>query len=400
MPPYSFYPIEKALNKCCGNCTKLRTKKYFANISEVTPLTINSSDFVLLFLGSSSAVTLYSFYFLPVIYAPSVFYITHKGVPILQRLFTSCLSLYPLIVICLLMAVISGFMAWIMETWNNEEEFPRPFFIGWFEGFWWGFVSMTTVGYGDKTPKSFFARVFSIIWILIGVALFSIFTALLTTAIMQANNPKPPGMRGANVGVLKYREYDASIIAKNGGNLIESSGWDFQSDTLQLIAMLRKKEIDGVLFDKYTLSYVSTIFEEMLVGKENTYKKDIEYFLNETSRTEKLTGEKYSFGILVKYYTDYEYFRSAIVDNRLTLETGITLYYNTEKKKIEEDVLFSPSGPLFLVSVTTIVAIIGGICAFGICFELWRRHMVLCQLKLWKCNVSSCSLFEEKGEQV
>ena len=33
------------------------------------------------------------------------------------------------------------------ETYFNEEEFPRSFSKGAYEGFWWAFVSMTTVGY-------------------------------------------------------------------------------------------------------------------------------------------------------------------------------------------------------------------------------------------------------------
>lgn len=33
------------------------------------------------------------------------------------------------------------------ETYFNEEEFPRSFTKGAYEGFWWAFVSMTTVGY-------------------------------------------------------------------------------------------------------------------------------------------------------------------------------------------------------------------------------------------------------------
>ena len=32
------------------------------------------------------------------------------------------------------------------ETFFNEEEFPRSFTKGSYEGFWWAFVTMTTVG--------------------------------------------------------------------------------------------------------------------------------------------------------------------------------------------------------------------------------------------------------------
>ena len=59
------------------------------------------------------------------------------------NLLKSILRLYPLIIVCLLLAVVSGFIAWIIETWKNEEEFPRPFMIGWLEGIWWSFITMT-----------------------------------------------------------------------------------------------------------------------------------------------------------------------------------------------------------------------------------------------------------------
>jgi len=32
------------------------------------------------------------------------------------------------------------------DTWYNKSQFPRTFPRGPFEGFWWAYVSMTTVG--------------------------------------------------------------------------------------------------------------------------------------------------------------------------------------------------------------------------------------------------------------
>lgn len=116
------------------------------------------------------------------------------------------------------MALISGFIAWIMETWTNEKEFPRPFHIGCFEGFWWGFVSMTTVGYGDKAPRSFAARIFSIFWILVGITVCSMFTAALSNKIDEAREVATQEIQGNQIAVLKYRRLfdDAMVVAAHG----------------------------------------------------------------------------------------------------------------------------------------------------------------------------------------
>ena len=36
---------------------------------------------------------------------------------------------------------------YLQDTGMNTDEFPRGFIKGCFEGFWWAFISMTTVGY-------------------------------------------------------------------------------------------------------------------------------------------------------------------------------------------------------------------------------------------------------------
>ena len=40
--------------------------------------------------------------------------------------------------------------------------------------------------YGDKSPRSVVARVFAIIWIAIGITMFSMYTASLTSALTNA----------------------------------------------------------------------------------------------------------------------------------------------------------------------------------------------------------------------
>ena len=93
-------------------------------------------------------------------------------------------------------------MIWIMETWYQKEEFPRSFLSGLFEGFWYSFVSMTTVGYGDKIVNSLSARLFSVIWILVGIIMFGLLTSLITTELINAMQPPDYSMRGNDVGAL------------------------------------------------------------------------------------------------------------------------------------------------------------------------------------------------------
>src|SRR6476619_8408848 len=49
------------------------------------------------------------------------------------------------------------------------------------DGIYWAVVTMTTVGYGDKTPKTTAGRVIAVVWMLASVALVSI----LSTSIVS-----------------------------------------------------------------------------------------------------------------------------------------------------------------------------------------------------------------------
>lgn len=196
MPPYSPTGLSEIIKICCGHCAQFRVLNFFDNITQVNVSTMKTSHLVYPFLARSDKKQLHGRYFIPVVKAPISFYITERND---SPMFRSIFELYPLLIICILMAIISGFIAWITETWSNSEQFPRPFMLGWYEGFWWSFVTMTTVGYGDKTPKTVAARLFSIIWVFVGVISIGILTASLTKEILKIDAPDIPDMRGAKV---------------------------------------------------------------------------------------------------------------------------------------------------------------------------------------------------------
>jgi len=71
---------------------------------------------------------------------------------------------------------------WLAERRHNPE-FPRGYIGGIDDAVWWSAVTVTTVGYGDKTPKSPMGRVLGIIWMFIGISLCSILTGHMATRI-------------------------------------------------------------------------------------------------------------------------------------------------------------------------------------------------------------------------
>jgi hypothetical protein len=276
------------------------------------------------------------------------------------------------------MAVISGFIVWIMETWGNEEEFPRPFLIGWFEGFWWSFISMTTVGYGDKTPKSLIARIYSVVWILIGITVFSLLTAIVTTGMQDVIFPKPAEIRGSRVGGLRHRAYEASIVAEHGGIYIDVEDENFMRGVSQLVLMLRKEEINGFILDRHTFMDVCNRMKYLSNNTEGDLKANADFFLHKTVLTEKtLRTNKLSYGMLVADDKDYEYFKGYMIDNKYMLEACNSLQLNSLGGCVNmENISLLTSNNGLITGVIVVFSIIVFICVIGFGFESIRRRTI------------------------
>jgi polar amino acid transport system substrate-binding protein len=83
------------------------------------------------------------------------------------------------------------------------------------DGIYWAVVTMTTVGYGDKTPKTTAGRVIAVVWMLASVALVSI----LSTSIVSRMTAERV------VGGLRVTEAD--LVGKRLAAVAHSSGAEY-----------------------------------------------------------------------------------------------------------------------------------------------------------------------------
>ena len=79
---------------------------------------------------------------------------------------TALAELSPLIIIILTMLVLIGLAMWFIRHVHAVEKTSKSTVSTLLDGLYWAVVTMTTVGYGDKTPKTTGGRVVAIAWML------------------------------------------------------------------------------------------------------------------------------------------------------------------------------------------------------------------------------------------
>ena len=78
---------------------------------------------------------------------------------------------------------IIGFFFWISERRHNPEEFRPDPQRGLGDGFWFAAVTMTTVGYGDKAPRTAAGRMVALVWMFTAILITSTFTGLIASSL-------------------------------------------------------------------------------------------------------------------------------------------------------------------------------------------------------------------------
>jgi polar amino acid transport system substrate-binding protein len=151
-----------------------------------------------------------------------------------------------------LMSLIFGVIVWLFERQRNSEMFGDGYVKGIGHGIWWAMVTMTTVGYGDKAPKTLGGRAFALIWMIFSVVFIASFTASITTQLTISE------LRGKVRGFNDlYHSRVGSLAGSEGLNFLIKKGvavipFKSTQEGLQAVA---DRQVDAFVQDEKILGF-------------------------------------------------------------------------------------------------------------------------------------------------
>jgi ABC-type amino acid transport substrate-binding protein len=180
-----------------------------------------------------------------------------------------------------LVLLAAGALVWLFERRANPEQFGGKGLRGVGAGFWWSAVTMTTVGYGDKSPRSAAGRIVALIWMFTSVIIISSFTAAIasTLTLSQLSGPVEGPADLPKVRV-------ATVTASTSESYLQERGVRYQSFETpeEAVRMLTGGGVDAVVYDAPILRYLTQReFEDVRVLPGTFERQDYAIALREGS---------------------------------------------------------------------------------------------------------------------
>jgi polar amino acid transport system substrate-binding protein len=146
-----------------------------------------------------------------------------------------------------------GILVWIFERKENTDEFGGSSAEGIGSGFWWAAVTMTTVGYGDKSPRTVGGRIVGFIWMFTAIIVISFFTASIASSLtvtqLESRVNGPQDLPNARVGVLDNSAPQAALQAEN----IRARAFPTLEDGLRAV---EEDQLDAFVHDAPIIAYI------------------------------------------------------------------------------------------------------------------------------------------------
>ena len=181
-------------------------------------------------------------------------------------------SLQMLITILMLVLILFGIgmLAWLFEKKKNPKNFnPNPL-KGIPAGIWWAAVTMTTVGYGDMTPKTLGGRLVALFWMFASLLMISTIIASMSSALTIANSTQlvsePEDLPKARIASIKNSSSDIYLKKRHLKN-------SYYPSVFEGLSAIEKSEIDAMVYDAPLLQYlIQQSFKDKLMVLDTVFE--------------------------------------------------------------------------------------------------------------------------------
>lgn len=148
--------------------------------------------------------------------------------------------------------VVFGVAIWLAERRGNPGEFGGGHHHGLGSGLWWSMVTMSTVGYGDKSPRTWAGRMIAGLWIVMALVLVSVFTGAAASVFTQRTSDTVAhtwSLKGRSVGALADGSTQSWLRTKG----VKARGYPTSIEGVQAV---QRGEIDVFAGDVSMLRWV------------------------------------------------------------------------------------------------------------------------------------------------
>jgi len=156
------------------------------------------------------------------------------------------------LLVLLLIIFLFGLVGWYFERMENTQHF-RTGYRGIWDGIWWSAVTLTTVGYGDKAPKTRMGKIAALVLMFGGLLFISGLTASIASNLTVTQlNSNPDAFN-------EFKERPVGTINKSSANQFLKEHFfknirNYEGVVSGLKA-LKEGEVEAFMYDEPILKY-------------------------------------------------------------------------------------------------------------------------------------------------
>ncbi len=156
-------------------------------------------------------------------------------------------DLGPLMITTVVFLFVTGMIMWWFERRPSASVDPsdEQAVRSWHEGIYWAVVTMTTVGYGDKAPKTQAGRAIAIAWMIASLVIVSLLTTTLVARITANHVGGADAVRLSDLAGKRL----AAVAQSSGAEYLDARRMAYQkfNDLPEAVAALAAGRADAVV---------------------------------------------------------------------------------------------------------------------------------------------------------